>query len=270
MSKISIVTPSFNQAQYLRRTIESVLSQGGEDVDLEYIIMDGCSTDGSVDILNEYRSKACVIVEKDCGQADAIAKGFAMASGEILAWLNSDDMYLPGALAKVVNAFRQGNEFLYSHVRIVDAQDRDLRHRVALPVGFDDLYFGAYVIPQETTFFSRRLYTECGGVNPSYTYAMDYDLWLRMARITPPRLLDDYLACFRFHDGQKSGRTDLYGREAEAVRKNLADAPAVTLLKVLRRKSLLKIRKLVANIAVSGIKKTIADVIGKKRGRLPK
>jgi glycosyltransferase involved in cell wall biosynthesis len=269
MCKISVVTPSFNQAQYLRRTIESVLNQG-EGVDLEYIIMDGCSTDGSVDILNEYRTKAHIVIEKDAGQADALAKGFAMATGDILAWLNSDDMYLPGALAKVVDAFRDGTEFLYSHVRIVDAQDRDLRHRVALPVGFEDLYFGGYTIPQETTFFSKRLYLECGGVNPSYTYAMDYDLWLRMSRLRQPRLLDDYLACFRFHEGQKSRHTDLYGGEAEAARRNLADAPAVTFSKVLERKTLLKVRKLVANLAASGVRKTIADVIDKKMGRLPK
>ena len=268
MPRISIVTPSFNQAPYLRRTIESVLSQGG--VDLEYIIMDGGSTDGSVDILDEYRSRATVIVGKDGGQADAIAKGFAMATGEILAWLNSDDMYLPGTLSKVASAFGQGEEFLYSHVRIVDAQDRDLRHRVALTVGFDDLYFGEYTIPQETTFFSKRLYRECGGVNPSYYYAMDYDLWLRMARIRTPRLLDDYLACFRFHEGQKSGHTDLYAREAEQARRNLPGAPELTWSKVFSKKYLLKARKLAANIAVSGIRKTIEDEIGKKTGRLPK
>lgn len=268
MSKISIVTPSFNQAQYLRRTIESVLNQG--EVDLEYIIMDGCSTDGSVDILSEYGSRARIVIEKDKGQADAIAKGFAMASGDILAWLNSDDMYLPGTLAKVADAFRKGDEFLYSHVIIVDAEDRELRRRVALPVGFDDLYFGQYTIPQETTFFSRRLYMESGGVNPSYTYAMDYDLWLRMARIREPRLLDDYLACFRFHQGQKSSHTNLYVREAQQARKKLADGPPITLPDVLERKCQLKIRKLVANIAVSGIKKTIGDVIGKKMGKLPK
>lgn len=267
MSKISIVTPSFNQAQYLRRTIESVLNQG---VDLEYIIMDGGSTDGSVDILNEYGSRARIIVEKDKGQADAISKGFALATGDILAWLNSDDMYLPGTLAKVVSAFDQGEEFIYSHVLIVDSQDRVLRRRVALPVDFDDIYYGMYSIPQETTFFSRSLYLQCGGVNPSYTYAMDYDLWLRMSRIRTPRLLDDYLACFRFHEGQKSGRTCLYVREAEEARKNLAGAPSITALKVLRRKFPMKIRKLIVNIAESGIRKTISDVIGKKLGRLPK
>ena len=269
MPKISIVTPSFNQAQYLRRTIESVLAQG-EGTDLEYIIMDGGSTDGSLEILNEYRSRARIVVEKDAGQADALAKGFAMASGDILAWLNSDDMYLPGALTKVAEAFNRGAEFLYSHVIIIDSQDNHLRRRVALPVGFDDLYFGQYTIPQETTFFSRKLYLESGGVNPSFSYAMDYDLWLRMARIKEPRLLDDYLACFRFHEGQKSGRADLYGQEAEAARRNLSGAPAVTFSKVLGAKSLLRIRKLAANLAESGIRKTVADAIGKRTGRLPR
>jgi glycosyltransferase involved in cell wall biosynthesis len=268
MSKITVVTPSFNQAAYLERTIESVLGQRG-DFDLEYIVMDGGSTDGSVQILDRYRSRAHIVVGKDGGQADALAKGFAMASGDILAWLNSDDMYLPGALAKVADAFREGSEFIYSHVRIVDAQDRDLRHRIALPVGFDDLYFGGYTIPQETTFFSRRLYRQCGGVNPGYSYAMDYDLWLRMARIRAPRLLDEYLACFRFHEGQKSGRVDLYTSEAEQARRTLAGAPELTLPKVLGRKYLLLLRKLVANVAVSGWRKTIADALAKKKGRLP-
>lgn len=264
--RISIVTPSFNQAHYLRRTIESVLSQ---DVDLEYILIDGGSTDGSVDILNEYSSRARVIVEKDDGQADAIAKGFALATGDVLAWLNSDDMYLPGTLAKVASAFRDGLDFVYGHVLIIDSDNRVLRQRVSLPIDFDDLYYGMYVIPQEATFFSRKLYRQCGGITTSYHYAMDYDLWLRMATIKQPRLLDDYLACFRFHEGQKSRNIDLYAREAESARRALANAPVVAFSKELRIKSQLKVRKLVANIAVSGIKKTIEDIIGKKMGRLP-
>lgn len=267
MTKVSIVTPSFNQAEYLERTIESVLTQ---DVELEYIIMDGGSTDGSLDILKEYESRAQILIGKDKGQADAIAKGFSAATGDILAWLNSDDMYLPGTLAKVVSAFDSGVEFMYGHVLIVDSRDKVLRRRVALPVGFDDLYYGMYVIPQEATFFSQRLYRECGGINPAYTYAMDYDLWLRMARIEPPRLLDDYLACFRFHELQKSRRTDLYAKEAVEARESLVDAPSLTKLKILKTRCLLKMKTLAANIGTSGIRKTIADVVDKKLGRLPK
>jgi hypothetical protein len=92
---------------------------------------------------------------------------------------------------------------------------------------------------------------------------------LRMSRIKEPRLLDDYLACFRFHEGQKSGSIDLYGQEAETARRNLTDAPAVTFPKVFGQRSLLRIRTLAANIVESGIMKTIEDVIGKRTGRLP-
>ena len=267
MAKVTIVTPSFNQAEYLRRTIDSVLSQ---DVDLEYFIMDGGSTDGSVDILREYNSRARIVIGKDKGQADAISKGFACATGDILAWLNSDDMYLPGTLAKVISAFERGHEFIYGHVLIVDAKDRILRRRVALPIGFDELYYGMYTIPQETTFFSRNLYLKSGGVNPSYTYAMDYDLWLRMAKIAPPHLLDEYLACFRFHEGQKSGRNDLYVEEAERARRNLTGVPSITPFRALRTRLMLEFRKLTANVKESGMKKTVADMIDKQRGRLPK
>jgi len=267
MKKVSIVTPSFNQAEYLARTIESVLSQ---DVDLEYIIMDGGSTDGSLDILKKYESKANIFIGKDKGQSDAISKGFSVATGDILAWLNSDDMYLPGTLSKVISAFKRGEEFIYSHVLIVDSQDKVLRNRIALPVGFDDLYYGMYTIPQETTFFSKRLYLECGGIDTSYSYAMDYDLWLRMAKIRPPHLLDDYLACFRFHEGQKSSRLSLYVEEAKKARTNVAGAPPITVPKVLSKRLWLGIRKLGANIAESGLKKTLEDIADKKMGRLPK
>ena len=98
MPDITIITPSLNQAAFLPRCIDSVLSQ---DVDLEYIIVDGGSTDGSTEILERYRSKATLIIEPDRGQADALSKGFDIASGSILGWLNSDDMYTPGALEKL-------------------------------------------------------------------------------------------------------------------------------------------------------------------------
>ena len=150
MKKISIVTPSFNQARYLRRTIESVLSQS---VDLEYIIVDGCSSDGSIEILNDYRDRARIIVEKDKGQADAIAKGFSMASGQILAWLNSDDMYVPGALEKVIHAFEKGFEFIYGNLSIIDEHDRPLRGRVVIPANFNAIYYGGYCMPRKRPFF---------------------------------------------------------------------------------------------------------------------
>ncbi|GFO69657.1 hypothetical protein GMLC_32360 [Geomonas limicola] len=267
MAKISIVTPSYNQAQYVRRTIESVLSQ---DVDLEYIIVDGCSTDGSAEIAKEYNGCARVIVEKDKGQSDAIAKGFALATGEILGWLNSDDMYLPGALRQVVQAYEEGQEFFYGHVFIVDAQDALLRKRIAIPANFDDLYYGRYIIPQEATFFSKMLYRAAGGVDPSFHYAMDYDLWLRLALLQQPKRLDTFLSCFRYHHNQKSSRRpDLYTREVQLARMKSGGMRPESMLKSSSHRTTLLLRKICSNIAASGLRTTIADLIKKKRGRLP-
>lgn len=267
MPKISIVTPSYNQAPYLRRTIESVLSQ---DVEVEYIIVDGCSTDGSAEIAKEYEGRARVIVEKDNGQTDAIVKGFALATGDILAWLNSDDMYLPGALRRVVQAYEQGHEFFYGHVFIVDSDDALLRKRVAIPATLDDLYYGCYIIPQEATFFSQRLYRASGGLDPALQYAMDYDLWLRLACLQPPKCLDTFLSCFRYHRNQKSSRRpDLYTQEVQMARAKSGSSRPESLLKSASHRSKLLLRKIYSNIAVSGITTTLADSINKKRGLLP-
>ncbi|SNB46130.1 glycosyltransferase family 2 protein [Geobacter sp. DSM 9736] len=265
MPKISVITPSYNQAQFLERTIGSVLSQ---PVDLEYIIMDACSSDGSAEILERYRSRARVIIEKDKGQADAIAKGFALATGDILAWLNSDDMYVPGALSKVVAAYEAGHEFVYGNVNIIDAMDNVLRKRVTIPVDFNDLYYGIYILPQEATFFSRRLYEECGGVNPEYHYAMDYDLWLRMARIRNPVRMDEVFSCFRFHEAQKSRRVDLYEREVMRARASLKGGGVDGKPQRLRRLSL-GCRKFLANVRDAGIQRTLMEIHRKQIGSLP-
>lgn len=266
MSKISIVTPSLNQAKYLKRTIESVLSQG---VNLEYIIIDGGSTDGSIKILKQYDSKAQIIVEKDNGQADAIAKGFSIASGEILGWLNSDDLYCPGALKKVINAFEKGHEFITGHAFIIDSNNNILRKRIAIPINFKDLYYGLYILTQESTFFSRRLYLECGGIDITYEYAMDYHLWLRMAMIETPKLIDDALACFRFHRNQKSRNLESYSLEIERARRNLSGAPQITIIKCLRSNISLIARKLFSNLNANGLYITVSDIVNKKVGRLP-
>ena len=266
MAKISIITPSLNQGKYLRRTIESVLNQG---VDLEYIVVDGCSTDGSIDILKSLNSKVHIIIEKDKGQADAISKGFSLAKGEILAWLNSDDIYLPGALKRVISAFDQGYEFIYGHVIIIDSKDKILRRRIVIPVDFNDLYYGKYVLPQESTFFSRKLYFSCGGIDASYNYAMDYDLWLRMALIESPRMVDDFFACFRFHKDQKSRRADLYEREMGQARSNFEKIYRLEKFQCLSSRYSVKFRKLFANIESLGLKNTLVDIINKKLRKLP-
>ena len=131
--KISIVTPSYNQAEFLERTILSVLNQNYPN--LEYIIIDGGSTDSSAEIIKKYeRYLTYWVSEPDDGQADAINKGFAKATGDILAWLNSDDLYLPGALLKVKESFQNaGIAFLYGHSILVDKEDRVIRILYTLP-----------------------------------------------------------------------------------------------------------------------------------------
>lgn len=265
MAMISIVTPSYNQARYLRRTIESVLTQ---KVDLEYLVVDGCSTDGSCTILKEYESAARIIIEKDNGQSDALAKGFSLANGEILGWINSDDLYLPGSLEKVVRAFESGHEFVYGNVLIIDADDRVLRRRVTLKVNFDDLYYGGYVLPQETTFFSRRLYEECGGINVGYNYAMDYDLWIRMARLTTPFRIDEYLSCFRYHDGQKSRQLKMYEQEVDQARRTLP-VEQRSAASCFGARAGLAGRTLGVNLTGLGVARTMLDLLNKQLGRLP-
>ena len=288
--QISIVTPSFNQAPFLRRTIESVLNQ---QVELEYIVIDACSTDGSLEILKDYQRGATIIIEEDNGQSDAIAKGFAMARGKILAWLNADDIYLPGALKKVLDAFTQGEEFVYGHTWIIDADDVVLRKRVVIPVDFKDLYFGHYTLPQESTFFSKDLYERCGGINKDLAYAMDYDLWLRMALLRKPKTINAFLSAFRFHANQKSRQWEHCIQERNIARNallevsgpfpaktrtgiNASTSPAgyspthiVHRWRTLRCKYWVKLRTIWANVCAIGFYGTLRDGFRKKMGALP-
>ena len=118
--KISVVTPSLNQATFIGRTIESVFAQTG-DFTVEYLVVDGGSTDGTLDVLERYRGELRTIVEKDDGQSDALNNGFSRTTGEVLCWLNSDDTFLPGALAQVAEAFRTtGRSWCFGQCRIVD------------------------------------------------------------------------------------------------------------------------------------------------------
>src|SRR5262245_25539695 len=128
--RISIITPSFNQAQFIRRTIDSVLSQDG-DFELDYRVVDGGSTDGTIDILKSYGDRLAWTSESDRGQVDAINKGLARADGDIVSWLNSDDTLMPGALQRIVSAFEQHPETEWVHGRcpIIDEHDREVRQR---------------------------------------------------------------------------------------------------------------------------------------------
>ena len=218
MMKFTVVTPSFNQARYLERTIESVLSQRGEFV-IEYLVVDSGSSDGSVDILRRYQGRLWWVSEPDRGQSHAINKGLARATGSVLAWLNSDDTYELGALDRVARTFRDtGARWCFGECRIVDEQDREIRRairwykrRLGRQYSLGRL-LTKDLVPQPATFFRRDLFLEAGPVDEAYHLAMDYDLWLRFARIAEPAFIPEALATFRWHDTSKSG-----GRYADAA-----------------------------------------------------
>lgn len=206
-----MITPSFNQGCYLERTIRSVLNQKG-DFELEYLVVDGGSTDESVGILKRYGDRLKWVSERDRGQSDAINKGFRMASGEILAWLNSDDTYEPGALASVAEAYREAPfEWCFGDCRIIDEQDREIRKAItrykesqSRRYTFSRLLRRDF-ISQPSTFFTAGVYRETGDIARELAYSMDYDYWLRLGRKYPPRYVNCYLANFRWHQVSKNG-----------------------------------------------------------------
>ncbi len=190
--KISIITPSLNQGKFIERTILSVLSQTGA-FDLEYIIVDGGSTDDSLGIIKKYEDRLRWISEKDRGQSDAINKGFEMASGDILAWLNSDDTYTPGAFATVAEAYRQGPfKWCFGNCKNIDEQDREIRKLITRYKIFESKRYSCRrllskdFISQPAVFFTRNVYQEVGLLDLNCHYSMDYDYWLRMGKNIHP------------------------------------------------------------------------------------
>ena len=206
---VSIITPSYNQARYLEKTIQSVLSQ--DYANIEYIIVDGGSTDGSREIIERYASRlARWVSEPDRGQTDAINKGFARAQGEILAWLNSDDTYLPHAITEAA-AFLVAHPqagMVYGDANLVDESGEVIGRFPARQTDYRRLMRGYVHIPQQASFFRADLWRKVGPLDPSFFFAMDYDLWVRLARrsslVYHPRLW----ANFRLHKAGKSVAAD--------------------------------------------------------------
>lgn len=210
--KFSIVTASFNQGEFIERTIRSVLDQQGEGFEVEHIVIDGGSTDGTLDVLRRYESRLTWVSEPDEGQSDAINKGFHMSTGDMLAWLNSDDTYGPGALAAVADEYeREPFDWCVGNCRIIDEQDRETRRivtrykiRQCRDYSYDRLLRRDFV-PQPSAFFSRKAWQEIGEVDRGLHYSMDYDYWLRLGKLSPPRYVDRFLANFRWHGASKNG-----------------------------------------------------------------
>jgi len=207
---VSVVTPSFNQAAFLEATIQSVLVQNYPRI--EYLIIDGGSTDGSVEIIKKYEDKlSWWVSEKDNGQTDAINKGFARAKGDILAWINSDDTYNPGAVGAAAKYLMDHPEIgmVYSDCNYIDEQGRKIGRFPAAQTDYGRLRNGYVHIPQQTMFFRSRYWKELGPLDPSFYFAMDYDLWTRMAAHTAFKYVaGETWANFRIHSSGKTTAHD--------------------------------------------------------------
>jgi glycosyltransferase involved in cell wall biosynthesis len=213
---LSIVTPSFNQGQFIRDCIESVLRQDDGSMRIEHIIIDACSTDNTFSIVKEY-PHLIWISEPDRGQCDALNKGFKRASGGIVGWLNADDYYLPGAFSAVKTMANQPWDVLFGDCIFVNAKGNLIRKKVELPFWEPlFLYFGIY-IPTTSSFFRKRIFEQGHYLDISYKYTMDYEYYIRLSRAGAKfRYLRKFLACQRFHAANIS--SDLEGRRRDRLK----------------------------------------------------
>ena len=226
--RITVITPSYNQGAFIKETIESVLGQSYPD--LEYLVMDGGSTDDTIDILKSYGGRLKWVSEKDRGQSDAINKGIRRSTGEIIAYLNSDDLYEKGALEKAARYFTANPESLWmtGRCRIIDTDGAEGRKAIT---AYKNFLLGRYsynmllvtnFISQPATFMRKRAFSEFGLFDEAQHRVMDYDLWLRLGHKHPPGVLGDYLASFRVHPGSKTSSSFKYTfkEELEVARRH--------------------------------------------------
>jgi len=206
---VSIVTPSFNQAPYIEATIQSVLSQDYPHI--QYLIVDGGSTDGTVEIIKKHAGRvAWWVSEPDKGQTDAINKGFGQAQGQILAWLNSDDTYEPGAVSAAVKYLLEYPHvgMVYGDCNFINEEGRVIGKFGSAQTDYRLLRQGYVHIPQQTMFFRAEWWKRVGPLDPSFYFAMDYDLWTRLASRTELKYVPQTWANFRLHTTGKTIAAD--------------------------------------------------------------
>jgi glycosyltransferase involved in cell wall biosynthesis len=204
---VSIITPSFNQGAFIAETIDSVLTQDYPNI--EYLVVDGGSTDGTLDVLRRFGDRLSWISEQDRGQSEAINKGWRRTRGEIIAWLNADDLHRPGAIAKVVAFFRRypDVDLVYGDCDFISMQGDVLRRQYTQAANAVDLLRSPVsLILQPAAFFRRRVLETVGYLNETLHFVMDLDYWLRLAVRHKIAHLPDCLAAFRVHGESKSVR----------------------------------------------------------------
>lgn len=242
--KISLITPSLNQGKFIEETIQSVLSQNYPN--LEYIVMDGGSSDNTVAILKRYSTQLKWVSEKDDGQTDAINKGLRMASGDILAYLNADDLLLPGTLLRVAQLFMEQPKtmWLTGQCRIIDEDNREIRKLITaykniwLRLRLSAILLITDYISQPATFWRASVVNDVGSMDNSLHYTMDYDYWLRLYSKYPPLFVPEYLAAFKIHPQSKTtstGHKDVFIDEELSVIHRYTDSHLLIRLHVLHR-----------------------------------
>lgn len=211
LPRITIITPSLNQGAFIEQTIVSVLGQGYPD--LEYMVIDGGSTDNTLDVLRRYAGQIDWRSEPDRGQSDAINKGLQRATGDIVAFLNSDDLYEPMALHTVGTFFAQHPRVAWAtgKCRIIDARGAETRKAITayknawLYLNSTSALHVLNYISQPATFWRRQVIDQVGGLNEDLHYALDYEYWLRMSQHSRPGVIKRYLSAFRVHSDSKGG-----------------------------------------------------------------
>jgi glycosyltransferase involved in cell wall biosynthesis len=228
--RISIVTPSFNQAVYLEKCIKSVLTQNYPN--LEYIVMDGGSTDGSVEIIKRYEPYITYWQSQpDGGQAAAIGDGFQRSTGELLSWINSDDFLCKDALFKVAESYQKNHlsGLFYGNSFWVD-QIGNLRYPLlASPMIYRNWIYGTCSVFQGSVFFTDKAYKSVNGINMNLVYSMEYELFWKIAKNFPTTYVPDFIACFRDQPNSKGNKISHIGRqEFREILLNLANIDSET------------------------------------------
>lgn len=221
---ISIIIPSFRHARFIQRTIDSVLSQ---NVEVEILVLDGGSDDGTIEILRSYGDRIDWVSQPDRGQSSAINKGLRRARGQILAYLNSDDVYWPGALERVIAFFEEHTEadVVYGPATHIDIDDQEIEPYPTEPWDFDRLLDTCFIC-QPATFWRRSVHEQFGYFDEDLHFAMDYEFWLRVGTHKPFHYLDrSPLASTRLHDDAKtiSSRVACHEQAFEVVRRHRPD-----------------------------------------------
>lgn len=214
--KLTIITPSFNQAPFIDQTIRSVMAQDYSCV--EHIVIDGGSTDCTIDQLKKYPHLRWVS-EKDRGQADALNKGLAKASGDIIGWLNSDDYYEDKIFGSIVKCFEDPDVmWVIGHLTFLWDKTGELVAKKSPLISYARLLNNPDIVCQPSTFFRKSFIEQVGGWNPDFFMAMDFDLWVRLAKISSPRMIDRNLAYFRIHALQKTSHANTLRQKSEILR----------------------------------------------------